>query len=199
MSPAMDQAPVRRRPGGRSARVGAAVLQATLDELVDSGYAELSLDAVARRAGVHKSTVYRRWGSRDALVLELMRERAAQEVPVPDTGSLRGDLIALATAAAQIASSPPIEAVVRATIGALRHDPSLREVAARFWAERMTIDGEVVARAIGRGEAPAGTDTRLVIETVLGPVHLRLLAGGAQPDDSFIEDVVDLVVRGLQG
>src|SRR3954451_1606179 len=198
MARTADQPPVRRRPGGRSARVRAAVLQGALDELVERGYAELSLDAVARRADVHKPTVYRRWGTRESLVLELMRERAAQEVPVPDTGSLRGDLLALATSAAGIAASPPIEAVVRATIGALRHDPALGEIAARFWAERMTIDGEVVARAIERGEAPAGTDGRLVIEAVLGPVHLRLLAGGVKADKKFIEDVVDLVVRGLQ-
>jgi hypothetical protein len=131
-------------------------------------------------------------------VLELMRELAAQEVPLPDTGSLHGDLLVLATAAARIAASPPIEAIVRATIGALRHDPALGELAARFWAERLAIDGEVVTRAIERGDAPAGTDARLVIEAVLGPVHLRLLAGGAQADDKFIEGVVDLVVRGLQ-
>jgi AcrR family transcriptional regulator len=172
-------------------------LEATLDELVESGYAELSLDAIARRAGVHKTTVYRRWGSREALVLELMRERAAQEVPIPDTGTLRGDLLALAHAAAGIAAVPAIEAVVRATIGALRHDPTLGEVAAQFWAERMTLDGKVVRRAIERGEVAPDVDPRLVIEAVLGPVHLRLLAGGERPPGAFVEEVVDLVVRGV--
>jgi AcrR family transcriptional regulator len=187
----------RRRPGGRSARVRAAVLQATLEELVDVGYAQLSLDAVARRAGVHKTTVYRRWGSREALVLELMRERAAQEVPIPDTGSLRGDLVELATSATRNAASPPIEAVIRATIGALRHDQALGELAATFWSERLALDGEIVTRAIDRGEVPAGTDPSLVIEAVLGPLHLRLLAGAAQPDSKFIEETVGLVVRGV--
>lgn len=177
----------------------AAVLEATLDELVEAGYAGLSLEAVARRAGVHKTTVYRRWGTREALVLELMRERAAAEVPVPDTGSLRGDLLELARAAARIAASPPIEAVVRATIGALRHDPALGELAAQFWSGRMALDGEVVLRAIERGEAPSDTDPTLVIEAVLGPVHLRLLEGGTPPNERFIAAVVDLVVTGLGG
>src|SRR2546421_3031759 len=109
--------PVLRRPGGRTARVRAAVLAATLDDLVEHGYAQLSLDGVARRAGVHKTTVYRRWGSKEALVLELMRERAAQEVPIPDTGTLRGDLVELARTAAGLAAVPAIEAIVRAAIG----------------------------------------------------------------------------------
>lgn len=173
------------------------MLAATLDELADHGYAQLSLDGVARRAGVHKTTVYRRWGGREALVLELMRERAAQEVPVPDTGTLRGDLLELAHAAAGIAATPGIEAVVRATIGALRHDAALGQIAAEFWAERMALDGQIVTRAIDRGEVEHGTDPRVVVEAVLGPVHLRLLAGGETPEPSFVEHLVNLVVRGV--
>ena len=76
-----------RRPGGRSARVRADVIAATLAELGERGYAALSLDSVARRAGVHKTTLYRRWGTREELVLEAMLERAGEHISVPDTGS----------------------------------------------------------------------------------------------------------------
>src|SRR3712207_1543584 len=85
-----------RRPGGRSARVRAAVLSATIDALVDVGYDGLSVEDVARRAGVHKTTVYRRWPTRAALVAEATRERSQQVIPVPDTGTLAGDLRQLA-------------------------------------------------------------------------------------------------------
>ncbi len=188
---------MKRRPGGRSARVRSAVLAATLEELVAAGYSELSLEGVARRAGVNKTTLYRRWGTREELILDVMRERATQAVPVPDTGSVREDLLALARAAVANASSPIVEAVIRAVIAALPSNAVFAEASRRFWSERMTLDGEIVKRAITRGELPAGTDPRLVIEAVLGPLHLRFLIGGESPEESVIEQVVDLVLAGV--
>src|SRR6266511_5046821 len=82
-----------RRPGGRSARVRSDAIAATLAELAERGYAALSLESIARRAGVHKTTLYRRWGTREELVLEAMLARAGEHISVPDTGSLRGDLL----------------------------------------------------------------------------------------------------------
>jgi AcrR family transcriptional regulator len=79
-------------------------------ELGESGYAEVTLDRIARRAGVHKTTLYRRWGTREALALEAMLEHAGRRVPIPDTGSLREDLLTLATAAAGAAATPQGEA-----------------------------------------------------------------------------------------
>ena len=90
----------RRRPGGRSARVRAAALEATLAELAESGYPELTLARVASRAGVNKTTLYRRWGTREALVLDAMLELAGEGVKIPDTGSLHGDLLAIARGSA---------------------------------------------------------------------------------------------------
>ena len=86
----------RRRPGGRSARVRAAVLRATLDELAAVGYGNLSFESVAHRAGVHKTTLYRHWPGREALVREALLARSEVTVPIPDTGSLGADLIAFA-------------------------------------------------------------------------------------------------------
>ena len=78
---------VRQRPGGRSARIRAAALHAALEELAEVGYAAFSLDAVARRAGAHKTTLYRRWGTPDDLLLEAMTEAAQESVPIPDSGA----------------------------------------------------------------------------------------------------------------
>jgi AcrR family transcriptional regulator len=188
---------VKRRPGGRSARVRAAVLTATLGELGAVGYAQLSLEGIARRAGVNRTTVYRRWGTREALLLDAMLTRADEVVPVPDTGSLREDLVQLARAAVANASSPEVEPLVRTVIAELPHNPALRDASLRFWGERMSLDGAIVERAIARGDVPADTHSRSVIEAVLGPLHMRLLVSGTPPDEAAIERVVDLVVAAV--
>jgi AcrR family transcriptional regulator len=187
----------RSRPGGRSARVRAAAIAATLTELADRGYSGLSLESVARRAGVHKTTLYRRWGTRDELVLEAMLERAGQHISVPHTGSLREDLLELARTAAANAASPEVAAMARAVAAESPRDGRLAAANRRFWAERLALDGAIVERAIERGEVAAGTEPGRVIETVLGPIHLRLLLTGEPVDDPFLEGVVDTVVHGV--
>jgi AcrR family transcriptional regulator len=173
------------------------VLTATTDELADRGLANLSLDSVARRAGVHKSTIYRRWGTRDRLILELLREQAAVTVPVPDTGSLRQDLIELARAAVANAASPVVEPIIRAVISELPHDTAVADTARQFWEERMSLDGEIIKRAIARGEIAPNTDPRAAIEAILGPLQLRLLITGEPANERTITNIVDLLLGGL--
>ena len=182
-----------RRPGGRSARVRAAVFDATLAELAERGYSGVSLDGVAARADVHKTTVYRRWRTKETLVLDVMLEQAAQTVAVPDTGSLRGDLLELARRSAAIQSSPAGEAVVRAVAGEAAGNPGLAGASRRFWAERLELDRTILPRARARGEIERRTQTRPVIEALLGPLYFRLLVTGEPLDDEFITGVVDLV------
>ena len=186
-----------RRPGGRSARVRADVIAATLAELGERGYAALSLESIARRAGVHKTTLYRRWGTREELVLDAMLERAGAHISVPDTGSLRGDLLELARTAAANAASPEVAAMARAVAAESPRDGRLAAANRRFWAERLALDGAMVERAIERGEVAAGTEPVRVIEAVIGPIHLRLLLTGEPVDDSFLEEIVDVVVDGV--
>jgi AcrR family transcriptional regulator len=175
------------------------VLEATVEELAASGVAGLSLEGVARRAGVHKATIYRRWGTRERLVLELMREQAAEAVPVPNTGSLRQDLVALAQAAVGNSASPSVEPILRAIIAELPQNPLVADTARRFWQERMALDGKIIERAIARGDIPPGTDPRGAIEAVLGPLHLRLLITGEPADAAAIQTVVDLAMGGVAG
>ena len=173
------------------------MLEATVEELAISGVAGLTLESVARRARVHKATLYRRWGSWERLVLELMREQAAEAVPVPNTGSLRQDLIEFAQAAVGNSASPSVEPILRAIIAELPHNPAVTDTAQQFWHERMALDSKIIERAIARGEVPTGTDPRAAIEAVLGPLHLRLLITGEPADAAAIQTVVDLVIRGL--
>jgi AcrR family transcriptional regulator len=175
--------------------VRAAVLEATVEELATNGLASLSLEAVARRAQVHKTTIYRRWGSREMLILDALRHQTRENVPVPDTGDLRADLIRLATDAVRNAVAN--EPILRAAISELPHNAALAEVTQHFWQERLALDGQIIERAIGRGEIPTDTDPRSVIEAVLSPLHLRFLFGGRPADRRTIARTVDLVLSGI--
>jgi AcrR family transcriptional regulator len=196
-SRAIEALELRRRPGGRSARVRAAAIAATLAELAESGYSALSLESVARRAGVHKTTLYRRWGTREDLVLEAMLDRAGEHISVPNTGSLRKDLFELAQTAAANAASPEVAAMARAVVAQMPYDSRLAAANRRFWDERLALDGLIVEQAIERGEVAPDTQPRQVIESVLGPIHLRLLLTGEPMSRDVLQAIVDIVVDGI--
>jgi AcrR family transcriptional regulator len=187
----------KRRPGGRSHRVRAAAIAATLAELAEGGYAALSLERIARRAGVNTTSLYRRWGNRERLVLEAMLEQVAEHVSVPNTGSLRDDLLELARTAAANAARPEVAAMARAVAAQAPHDAELAAANEAFWAERLALDASIVERAIERGEIDVATEPTQVIEAVLGPIHLRLLLTGRPIDDTFLERTVDIVLNGV--
>jgi AcrR family transcriptional regulator len=184
------------RPGGRSARVREAVLAATVEVLAEDGYAGLGVEAVAARAGVHKTTVYRRWPTRAELVADALRERSERYVPVPDTGTLAGDLRALARAVAANIGSASGAAMARTLVAAAATSSEVAETAAEFWDERLRLTGVIVERAIARGELPEGTDPNLVIETVIGPLYVRLLLTGERIDAAFAARAAALVAAG---
>jgi AcrR family transcriptional regulator len=186
----------QRRPGGRSARVRAAVLQATLEELAANGHAALSFDGIARRAGVHKTTVYRRWGSLEDLLLEAMLERGSEQVPIPDTGSLRGDLLDYGKAIVAGTRAPEVQAVVRAVASMGDRGSRLAEASHRFWATRLDLAGEMVERAVSRGEISAKTDPGPVLEAIIAPIYFRLLLSGEETDDDFVHGLAELVATG---
>jgi AcrR family transcriptional regulator len=177
-----------KRPGGRSARVKAAVLQAALDQLAEGGYDAFSFEAVGRRAGVHKTTLYRRWSTRENLLLDAMLDRGTERVPIPDTGSLEQDLLEYAR---QIAASlePEIVAAVRAVVAIGDRAPDVAEAGRRFWAARFELASEMVTRAIARGELPPGTDPHPLIESVIAPIYFRLLLSGEPLGDDALRTI----------
>lgn len=185
--------PPQRRPGGRSARVREAVVRATLAELAEVGYAGLSIESIAGRAGVNKTTLYRRWGTRDELVLEVMLATGRERVPIPDTGSLRDDLLAYGRAIIAGSRTPEAEAVVRAVAAAGGHDSGLADASRRFWAERLSLASEIVKRAAARGEIRTPTDPALVVELVIAPIYFRLLMSGEPLNESFAQSLAELV------
>lgn len=176
----------------------AAVLAAALDELLDVGYGRLSFDSVAVRAGVHKTTVYRRWPSREALVTDALLEQRARDVPIPDTGSVRADLRSLAASIAASITSPTGQAVARTLVSDAGDIPEITTAVRAFWAARFAAARVIVARAVERGELVSGVDADLLIEALAGPLYLRLLVTRAPVEEQFIDRLLDLLLAGPQ-
>ena len=166
------------RPGGRTARTRAAVAAALQEELLEVGYGGTTIDRIAKRAGVAKTTVYRRWGSVGQLVVELFAEAAGVQIPVPDTGSLEGDLRALARSAVAVLTDPRSRAIFDVVVREAVHDPAARGALTTFFAGRVANAEPIVARAVDRGEVPADTDAAEVIRQLGAPYYARLYITG---------------------
>ena len=193
----MSDTDIRRRPGGRSARVRQSVLDATLEILTDHGADALSISEVAARAGVHETSIYRRWGTRENVIIDALLSTSEDLLPIPDTGSLRADLIAFAASLDAYLTSPLGRALVRALASA-GTEPALDATRERFWEGRYALASEMISRAIERGEIPAGTDPQLALEAFVGPLHFRALFTGQPTDERFAARLVDLLLDGVR-
>ncbi|MFI1464652.1 TetR/AcrR family transcriptional regulator [Nocardia carnea] len=192
----LDEAgPGSVRPGGRTARVRAAVLEAAADLLAEHGFARLDLAEVAARAEVGKTTVYRRWRTPAGLTADLLIDMAEQSLPRANTSSLRGDLEANARLVAKTLTDPRQSRLFRAVIAAASFDEAAAVALRRFYDARLTEWSPCVTEAIDRGEAPPGTDPRAVLTAVSGPLYYRLLASGDQIDDQAVRAAAEAAVN----
>ena len=176
-----------RRPGGRTARTRAAALYATVAELAAHGYEELTVERVAARAGVHKTTLYRRWGGRRGLVADAVEAFAAGAVQVPDTGNVQEDLRRWARSIVAMLTARDSAAVVRALFST-SETPEIRDLRQRFYRTRSAMVVPIVERAVARGELPAGTDAAEVIRQVGAPLYYRFLVI-AEPLTAAVADL----------
>ena len=186
----------QQRPGGRAARVRADVLRSAAELLDEVGYDKMSVEDVATRAGVHKTTVYRRWPTKPELVADAVGEHSAQAVPIPDTGTFAADLQALARQVAANIGTEGGGRRSRSIAAAASISDELSASMHAFWAHRLAESGRIVERAIERGELPAGTDSNLIIETLVGPLWLRLLQTGEPITKDLADRVAKLVADG---
>jgi AcrR family transcriptional regulator len=187
---------VRRRTGGRSARVREAVLHATIEALSQHEPRDVTISEIARRAGVHATSIQRRWGSKENVLLDALLTLSQEKVPIPDTGSLRGDLAAFSRSMAGYLAATAGETVVR-TLAASEDDASMtanrdRLVLARYEAARVMID-----RAAERGELRPGINPQIALELLVGPLHYRALITRHPIDAGYIEEMIDTLLRGL--
>ena len=173
-----------------------AVLTSTLELLTETGPSGFTIAEVAKRAGVHETSIYRRWGTRERLVVEAMSELSVELIPVPDTGALRGDLVALGQALVHYVESPLGKALTR-TMAVSDDDEEAAEARAQFWSARFTECSTLVERAVSRREVPESTDGRLLLEVFIAPVHFRLLLSREAVTAEFLESLADVAVTGV--
>lgn len=175
------------------------IRQATFEELAEAGYARMSMEAVTRRAGVGKAALYRRWPSKEAMVVGLVSEAAGEHLPsTTDSGSLHGD----------------VERFIRETMRALRHPlvgriiPDLLAESARnstlhqalhqaVLAPRRTAVAMLLRRATERGELPPDIDTSLAIDLFGAPLYFRMLAAGGPTDDAYVARLTNAIVAAI--
>ncbi|MEV5960527.1 TetR/AcrR family transcriptional regulator [Kribbella sp. NPDC051952] len=169
----MADAEPATRPGGRTARVRADVLAAVEAELTEHGYDGLTIDGVAVRSGVHRTTVYRRWKTVAGLLVDLLNAGRDDTWVPADTGSLEGDLIALNREVYEALTANP--SITQAVIAASFRTPEAAEALTEFWTDRYSRSAVVVQRAIDRGELPAATDPHQLLVTATGPIYHQLV------------------------
>lgn len=166
----------------------AAILAATTAELREVGYGGMTMTSVAKRADVALSTVLRRWESKAALVADTITGITADSIPVPDTGSMQGDLEHYAWVIAKTLSDPGIKVLLR-SIFALP-EPELERIRRKHWTARYMIAVEVMQRAIDRGEIPEQPFAARVIELLSATLWMRILVTGIPVDELGVKQLV---------
>jgi AcrR family transcriptional regulator len=172
------QGTTRRPPAGAAVRrpdVTASIRSSVFDELAAVGYGRLSIESVARRAGVGKTTIYRRWNTKQAMVVALVSEIAWTHVDAPDTGTLPGDVSEFLDRLTAALGSPPVRAIASDLLAeANRDSPLAAELLKKVRDPRRTRAGEIIHRAVRRGELPPGVDVSLALDILAGPLFFRV-------------------------
>jgi AcrR family transcriptional regulator len=172
-----------------------AVHAATLAALTEHGLDGLAIEDIAARAGVNKTTIYRRWGNRQRLLADAVVSNSGRQIEIPDTGRLREDLVTLALRVRDALVAPMSRALMAALAGG-RHHEELEELGRLFWAARLGAARPLVERAVQRGEMPATVDPDDLILRIVGPIWLSVLGPGRRVPDAFVEQTVDIVLAG---
>ncbi len=180
----------------RDPRADHAILQAVLDLAAAEGLAAITVDAVAQRAGCGKATIYRRWTSKEAMLLDAWRGLAAP-IELPDTGSLRGDLTAMLGKYTTAETDSVVGRTLPQLIAAARVNPDLEVALNEFIAERRKPVRVVFDRAAARGEIRPGLDFELVHDLVTGPAISRLVVRGLRLSARDVEQLVDLILAAV--
>jgi AcrR family transcriptional regulator len=195
----VTDAPRRGRP--RSERARKAILAAAADLLLEEGLDAVSVDALARRAGVSKATIYRWWPTKETLALEAVYDQWEATRPRSRaTDSLRGDLLSVLRPWVRLITRRPYARVVTALLAKAQSDPAFAEQYRAYVLEpRRTHAGAILRRAIERGEIPADTKIDVALDLLYGPFYHRMIQGHAPLNDRFTRDVVETLVAGLRG
>lgn len=186
----------KRKPGRpRSERADRAILETALALLAEGGFGRLSVEGVAARAGVGKTTIYRRWKTKTDLVLAAMHALVDQEIRVPDTGSTRSDLVEMVAGVIRAVTRTAGGRILTHLAAESRSDPRLASALRAFWAARRDLTFRVLSRGIERGDLPRDLDLDLTADLLYGAVYSRYLFTGQPLDRGVAERIVDAVLR----
>lgn len=185
----MNERQRARRPGGRSARVRTEVHQAVTDLISERGYGNFTVREVAARAGVADSSIYRRWGSLETLLTDVALTRLNAQSPMPDTGSLAGDLRTYAANVAREITGPDGLALLRLAVALSGNGRRGLQARDDLLAERTRQLQSMLDRALERGErAP---DAFGVLDHILAPMYIRVLLGVGPLTPDYVDGLVD--------
>lgn len=194
-------------PAARRVPAGAAVLRedkteairaAVFEELAAVGFARMSIEGIARRAGVGKTAVYRRWRSKLHLVLDVVSAVAAAGLPAPDTGSLHGDVRMLLEVATRALRHPMAAQIIPDLLAEAARSPELAQaLQAALHDSQEGVAAAVVARAVERGELPQDVDARLALDLLTGPLYWRLLVVRDELPKGYLDALSGSVVAAL--
>ncbi len=161
-------------------------------------FPHLTIEAVAARSGVAKTTIYRRWRAKDELALSVVIDMVEQVIQTPDLGNTRDELIAFVDATVQVLGKTPMGRVLQGIVSDLATDPELAQsFAEKVVGVRLAEMARLVRAGIERGELRPGTDPYNVNEILLGAVYYRLLFSADPLDDGLAERIVDYILNGI--
>lgn len=177
-----------------------AIRAAVFAELAAVGYGRMSIEGVARRAGVGKTAVYRRWRSKLHLVLDLVSAVAVQGLPAPDTGSLEGDLRLLYEVTARALRHPVAGQIIPDLQAEAARNPDIAEALQKALREgQYGVASGVLRAAVERGELRAGLDEELALDLISGPLYWRaVVVRGERPGAGYLEALVRATAAGLR-
>jgi AcrR family transcriptional regulator len=191
----------RRAPTGAALlqpHITSAITEAVLDDLAAHGYGRLSMEAVAKRAGVSKSALYRRWPSKQDMVIAVLSEFSVPKAEVPDTGSLREDLLATLRAVQDWLTRPLFATILPDLTAEAARNPTLAGAIADTIGEpRRALGAATLRRAIDRGELPADLDLELALDLIAAPVYWRLTVRQAPIAPGYLDQLADHILRAL--
>ena len=185
--------------GSRSARARSAILRATADLLDELGFAAMTIEEVAARAGAGKATIYRRWPSKGALVMDAIMAEIGGAAPFPDRGSVVEDFRVQLRSAARVFNRPRVRRMFIGVIYEAQDNPELREAfLVRYMNPRRVHAKEAIRRGIARGELRPDFDDDVLFDQILGAFYIRMLVIGSPLDRHFTDELISQVFLGVQ-
>jgi AcrR family transcriptional regulator len=193
--PKQSARPGRDRREERVERSKEAILTTAFQLLMETGLSGVSVDEVSKRSGVAKTTIYRHWPSRTALLLDACA-KLGSKFDAPDTGNLKDDLLAFASSIAGRLRSRNYSSVLPSVVDAAERDPQIAALHARIHAETLAPLYTAIERAKQRGELPRKCVTAEIVAAVVGPLFYRRWFSREPLDDRFIRNVVIRAIGG---